>query len=395
MSVRFSETEKERLANKALHEKRSLLVEAYTQRDTPEFPGWTFLIKEVKEEYGICPFLNLSDPDTLENRKSWLQTRSDSSEVYSRAVERFNSPNGLLALQEEIKVLRATIVDYVQCPDLVEEINVLKGTSSRTKKTKLQWDEIRIKLNDLFITTGIAFELYLKHVHGISIPFVNRPGKADPTFSVNVVRLESLLEKLNFESSLVKLRKQDAEKDLADLIDRHFQIEQVGKYFKRWGLLTVVQQEERLASFCEFLARNSEMMPHFAKEIVSFVKASTLTKKIRASDIKWVLKSGVIDEIMGLSIVQGEIVLSGRTIAPKTKKVSKRKPSDLQEKDYKRLNRLLLFELMQTSTPQKVKVIKTVSDNFHPRLADMGSVYTYLSVNYERFTQAILNCPVS
>lgn len=396
MSVRFSETEKERLAKKELHEKRRDLIENYNQRDNQDYPAWTFLLKEVKTEYGTCPFLNLLDPDTVINRKSWLESRFDGGVIYRKAIARFANPDALPSQEIIILELKNTIIDYVtefvrEISDLVESTRNLKNTTSRTKKTKVLWEELKSTFDKIYLGTGISLELYMKHVKGIVVAEVIRTGNPDPNFNDFILRLVSLETLYKNEHSLVTMRKQEAETDLVDLIERKFQIEQLGKYFKRWGLLTEHQKEERFLSYAEYITRQKGLVPSFAQTTYDYIVENIQAKKIRPSDIKWVLKSGIVEEIVSLTIEGDQLSLAARVVAVKVTKTSKKKPSDLSEKDYKRLNRLLLMELMENYTPQKSSIMKNVMTNFHPRLSDISTITTYLSVTYEKFTNDIIH----
>lgn len=400
MSVRFNETEKERLANKELYEKRRDLIENYNQRDNQEYPAWTFLLKEVKTEYGTCPFLNLLDPDTVVNRKSWLESRQDGGDLYRKTIGRFANPEVLPVQEMAIMELKKSITDYVSefvkdVNELVENTRVLKNTASRTKKTKVMWEELKAVFDKIYFGTGISLELYIKNVRGIVIAEVVRAGKADPHFNDLINRLISLETLYKNDHSLIMMRKLEAEADLVDLIERKFQIEQLGKYFKRWGLLTEVQKEERFLSYAEYITRQKGLVPSFAQTAYDYIIENIQAKKIRPSDIKWVLKSGIVEEIIGLTIEDDQLSLAARVIVAKVTKTSKKKPSDLSEKDYKRLNRLLLMELMQNCTPQKSSIMKNVMTNFHPRLSDVSTITTYLSVTYEKFTNDIMNYAIN
>ena len=68
----------------------------FAEKDSIEFPNWTFYIPEIVTAYGL--YEELHNPGDTEAKRKWLHNSSDKGKVYYKSVGRFKDSTQLLLL---------------------------------------------------------------------------------------------------------------------------------------------------------------------------------------------------------------------------------------------------------------------------------------------------------
>ena len=111
------------------YEKNQLLLKDYDSKDLESYPGWTFLLPNVIEFYGICPYLNVDEPDFKNRRMKWLKDTCDKGKIYYETTtlifskdKQIATKNELESLKKQLKILvLKSIQDYNESISLEEE----------------------------------------------------------------------------------------------------------------------------------------------------------------------------------------------------------------------------------------------------------------------------------
>ena len=389
------------------HEKKQELLRNYDLEDDSKFPGFTFLFPEVIETYGICPFLHNGKKSQLE-RQNWIETRSDRGKIYYQLFERLVDPTRIANLEA---IIERNVYDYrtyvclklndifnldnSKCSQLFSDIKNY-GESVKTKKVKNLWSVTKTVVDNIALESGLDLVMLINLTENVKI---NHFPQSNQITDVEFIRLtemlkQSLKNKLNEELFIYK-QTELAKSILADLIQKNFQIEQIGRYYKRWGNLSDYQKQDRIKSYADFLTRSENKPIEFSKTIVDFVWNAIQDKTLKSSDIEWNRSDGIVTNINIVVSENAKIEIpknpakSVRKRIVNTAKLSKGAES-ISEKDYKRIHRLLLSEIISTSTPIKNQIVENVLESFHSKLGIQSSVESYINATFDKMVKIII-----
>lgn len=383
------------IKNKLEHDQK--VVADYEETDDPDFPAWIFCTQDLLNAYGMCPHLA---PETQSHRRQWLDSTHDKGQLFTSVKNRLVHKQNLLSLESQVESDRTALTEYVlatiQSADIDFEGNPIEYVASNIQKYKQTKhrkkslrDEHQVVLqfvDKVLDVCGINLTKYLSIVLDITVRYrIPNTVTLDPQYELLCETFSQRQNQRQNELNYILKQRQDAVKRLAQCIDQGFALQQTGRYFKKWTLLTKEQQSERITSFALWYCRECGLSSDLTKVLQDFLLQSIGEKKLKVSSIKWTSKSGVIESIDGLSW-NGQIfeLASTATSRSKTKKVtfdskaidkekgpakipSKRSvKKKLPHEDEARLNRLLLYHLVTVPMNGRSKegIVKLVADAF-------------------------------
>lgn len=331
-------------------EKMKLIESKYNEKELCEnlkFPGFLFLSKEITDKYGMCPFIKLNDTDDildiLNKREEWLNNQNDKGELYYKLYDKIIEKTSLKLLNENKLNLdnqfnkihddfltdqQKKLYDTV-CEDIKEYIN----HPIKTKKLKDKFKIIINNVTNLVIETQLKINEYITLFYDLYIP-VNIPhDKVSNTnlqfaFITNVYdkALEDykiVLDKIITNNKFILNTENHLKQALYEYIyntdnvennQQTLKIHQVGKYFKKWSLLSDEEKADRYESFSEFfvnkylvepklLETNETSSKEDMEQKINLLKLSLKqllideSKNIKYKNIKWDAKRGYLLQI--------------------------------------------------------------------------------------------------
>ena len=356
--------------------RRAVLLEEFEASDSRDYPAWTFLISDVVKAYGICNYLDYRTDESIsvnnDRKRHFLFNQQDAGATYTAKTKEVTDDSDLKSLERQLEVLKAKIHEYVfqkmsemDLPDgltlerITEVLLAKKETKSQNKKAKETYTQVVLAMDQVLMRIGIDLSKYAY----ACLSYNMRTYKA-PTLDAKVV--DSVYEELytrfvttqtSYNQLKVSKEKQiaEAKEHLALLIEKNFQVDQTGKYFKRWSSLSQDKQRERIRSYCDWYMREQNHPPAKAEEMYEWILDKLDGKELKSSDITFSTKYGYITKINILYDQQSQSFEKQKK-APRVLKKRKGPKRTLLEalEDKKvpnaqllveRVNRLLLHEM--------------------------------------------------
>lgn len=394
-------------------EERVKNLEAYKKLDIPDHPGWTFMLSPIVKEYGICPFLNVFDPETKQRRLPWLYSQSDKGEFYHQTILTYVNEVTLENLDSEIasvkKKLSAHVkeilcsfemTDGITHDILIENIKLKKEANSQ-KRIKTMWDQTIRMFDYIMMNKGIDFSKYVNVAYDMSIRYkapIITNSIVDKIFVALYENFTANTSKLTNLRNIREKERQTAEQLLSNLVKNEFRLEQSGRYYKKWSALDQERKDERIKSYCEWFIREQNKPLSYADIMYKWVIENVNAETIKISDIKWNSKMGIIENINITMNEQGVMEVGKR--APrilKVKKQQKKKRDEIfqsvEEKGLQqRINRLLLYEMVRTvGVFDKDSIVKSLLKNLGTarKLIPQNNLTDYINWKYVEFLEVL------
>lgn len=420
------------LKDKLEEQKRCL--EEYSSLDVVEYPGWTFLLSAVVKAYGICPYLDVKDLESKERRETWLLNQSDKGEQYFDSVKKLLDQGWISTVERELDELRSLIRGHVDKvirelneevqndlsedplaenddnlimvnhDELIDNIRMRKEAKSQNKKVKQTWNQTIRALDFLVNRKGLDFSKYIHAIYGYVVrykPPLSASCQLDAEFESLYEKFNATVTQLNNCRLYFEKEKDEAEQQLVFLIKQNFQLDQVGRYYKKWSSLTQEKKEDRIKSYCDWYMRKNSRSISLADQMKKFIVDKLDSKELRIMDVKWDSKIGMITDVNVVLNEDDTFELGKRAprILKSTRKTSKKKRDEMFQTDVEklvmqRINRLLLFELVKGQTLNKDIIVKTVVKNLHTRLLPENQIVDYVSAKYDELLETIRQHPV-
>ena len=394
-------------------------LEAYKQADDDQLPGFVFLLPVVIEAYGICPFLNVFDNDSLhEDRQKWLHEQFDRGELYMRERNRMaDGPASTVHLDKEYEQLKTTLTEWVANtinndlelePDLFQSFDELQEAFLKCKRGKTvnkQSKELKQKITRtmdaiMLSNDGFDFNRYMQTIYGMQLKY-KPPTSTIPGFrgaSTYFVELCTKCATNRTQRERIVAARHNAEQtawtQLADLIAKEFKLPQSGRYFQKWSSLSEEKRNERILSYCEFYIREHRLPVHLDKPMFDAVLQRLEAKELRASDIKWETKRGVISDIVGMKYENGQFVVAKRPILKQKRSSTKKRREELfQTPEQKRVmqhaHRLLLYEVVSGQILNKEQIVHNVLYHLNIHGLATMDLIAYLNLRLDEMLERV------
>jgi hypothetical protein len=384
-------------------EEKKELLEQYTRHDNPECPGWLLLTSQVLNRYGTCPYLNTSKSDDLLRRIRWIQDQSDRGKfMYEKFSEyTIDKPRQLQEFKNQLQELSEQLSKTVKetlCPQdkrILEELLIVLekrcNVKGMNKKFKNEWNTALEKIDDLsnrysfdfFKYTRICYNLYIRR---------NCMVKDTCIISELISDHQKLESKIHSMTVSLDNDKQDAFDRLYILIKANFEMEQIGKYFKRWSGLTSEKKLERITSYCQWYLRKNVNVSDSLEEMIQFVQKSLSSKDLKVSDVIWNSKFGIITNIQ--LQYNSDSGFSVKVSEPTRRKIINQQTVS-SVIDNERINRLILYEIVKgNGYVNKSNVLDSVLDNVYMKQVKRDVLCKYIQQQYDVILQIVVNNPI-
>lgn len=377
-----------------------------------ELPGFLFFHKDIIDTYGKCPHI-LIDEETKYQRKNWLDSTPDNGQLYYKLYNKFilrKEHESLIEQRFEFdNYFKSIHQDYLSESQLtllneIEE-NIYEYVNSpiKTKKLKDKFKIIVNNLSNLVLESELCINEYLSSLYKMFIP-VNTLNNDNNNINVNtngeliskiyddkIVKYKDLLDKIDTSTRFLKNTITNLNTELYEYIYhqkyvKKKNINQNGKYFKKWSVLTEEEKLDRYNSYIEFfvtkylveprILENEQDIENMKESVQTLIKEDL--KRIKFKDLKWNVKRGIIEHIHCLKFDEEKMsfyltkeVVKQPSEKTKTKKISSVR-SILNKDTEKVINEELVVFLITAKKKKKLKVdnIKTLKDDFIERVKD-------------------------
>lgn len=393
----------------------------YEERDNPKIPGWSLLLKDVVKAYGVCPFLNVWDDECNKRRPSWIEKQSDDGAAYHAAYKLITDDVQPAEMEAEIVSTRRSMDEYtrnlvrsvslpgdMQFNDLLENVYRRRDAKSQNKKSKDCWLRTLECLDIIARTVRIDFAKYVYVQTGYHFRYriPESDDKAEPMNATFINFYDSFVHLQTQLNSLRLTREREminAKKQLAMLILNNFQIEQTGRYYRRWTALSAERKEERIASYCHWFMREQGQSVVVAEAMASFITSKLARKELRVSNtgLDWNGKQGLIVNVaVAYDPLTAVFSLTNDTVKPlKKKRPNKKKNEDIFQSDKGRLiqaraNRLMLYEIVKTGCTHRDTVVDAVLAHLRCRFLPPVPLRGYLCTKYDEAISIIKANPI-
>lgn len=333
--------------------------------DCKELPGFIFLHDNIIKTYGQCPYINpnpyTSKPshnsfdnknnhnhnnntnnkdsnandndsnhrETLKKkREMWLQSRFDNGKTYYNLYDILINEKDIThytnqknSLENEIEnIINITLNTnqkqlYNDALILLYEYNTSK---LKSKKIKDKYKHIIFLFSKLFNETHIHLHEYISQKFDTQILINYNENHSTiyndfltKNFKEYVEKYVIIKQHLTNAHKYVKNTKKHLTQSFLTFLqtkENNIFIQE-GKYFKKWSLLTIDEQNERFDSFAHYYISKKknfdETRSEYTQKLSTFLKDSFKNKQLKYNLIKWNIKTGIIDSVL-LEYIQEE-----------------------------------------------------------------------------------------
>lgn len=370
----------------------------------PNIPGFLFFHKDIIDSYDICPYIILTD-DVYNNRLNWLNNQKDNGKLYYDLYDKFiNKVEHTLFLEQKTELIKFfcnTHKEYLSSNnyELLQLTEFyIKDYISLVIKTKKLKDKFKIIINNIsniVIESGFNIDQYLSCHYGLYIPInkdkvhtkkdntenLHIPSSCNNIYNDKIIEYKNLLESIENSSKYLYKMCNNLKQDLHQYIynQNHVKkksISQAGKYFKKWSKLTDDEKLDRYYSFIEYYIKKYLAEPGLInindiETSINCVKKliNDNIHKIKFKNIKWNIKTGVIEKIYSLKfkeedksfyiITQKESTKEEQEI--KVKKISSKKALINKETE-KIINEELVIYILYLKNNNKLNIPNVSKD---------------------------------
>jgi len=332
----------------------------YAEVEPKEYPGILFLHEKVLSAYGMCPFIKIeiSDHEIWEEedylkdqlreeirqkRCQWLQEQDDKGLIYydlhkllierveinEIELERRRVEDKILMFMKE-HLTEQQLEIFEKC---IAAIHVYAETLGKTKRIKEQYKELIHNLSILHAETSLNIHEYLGVKFGCALD-VNDIGRRGDHTTRNIFiaemldgyinELREMHESMEEKDKYTKNTVRNLENDLYLILTEQKTIEtnvvqkqhqQVGKYFKRWGVLSDEERNERFTSYAEHHVEKHMMREKINNHVIKSKLVEDMSKLLIDAykgkgliyrDLKWNTTRGYIEVIKVLKFDEKE-----------------------------------------------------------------------------------------
>lgn len=331
---KFSEIKERREKVIEKYNENDKFYKEYIERDPPEIPGIIFCTDEVISNYqNLTGFSSIISNFDKDERKKWLASIPDKGDVYYKVYNRLIKESNIKKLEKEQysiilnieKFLKDSLnnCDLDKFSQIQRDLSEYKDTKIKTKKIKEKY-AITIKdLSKIISKTNLLLDKYLTAILDIniyteSIPLQTAEGMI---FSDYIDRLNENITSIKREQKFIQNTLALKRESLYDIIKEinqkgHPYSTQVGKYFKKWSLLSQEEKVERIESWIKYYIYKNFLLGKLIstdsqmEELIGKLSYLLTKEKISYRYIKWDVKSGIITKIVGVNYNNSDMSFS-------------------------------------------------------------------------------------
>jgi len=339
------------------------LEKKYYEIDPKALPGILFLNQKIINEYGICPYINHnnilnkktdnSNENNIDNqdirdliynkRLEWLSLQNDNGELYYNLYdtlinrkELLSVDNDKLNLDEKInKFINDILTDdqvklWERCLAFIEkyvQINI------KTKRLKESFKMFIHDLSILYSDVNINLHKYLslKYNYHIDVNQLNSKNEINLNnvalsyqFDEYISEYQNIIEIIKTKTKYITNTIKNLKQDLCCFLTKETNLNsnnnenkkkeqsyvQVGKYFKRWILLSQDERLERFESYALYYVHtflldkdiiDVSQRDDIVNTLSELLKTAYNSKKMIYRDIKWNTTKGIIELVKTLN----------------------------------------------------------------------------------------------
>lgn len=339
------------------------MEKTYLEYDSDKLPGNLFLHKDILKSYGLCPFIDIQfeedvdrrqgtfneDVDrrqvtlvrqvTYDKRLKWLQRQSDSGELYFSLYDDLVKRSKCKEMFDNKIVLERTIYDFIKQNISESLLNIYDGCINfieeyvnctiKTKRIKERYNLFINDLSVLYSETSIEFHSYLSIKYNMHIVVnILKPNIKQKEYFLVREQFDDFIKRYKIESKEIENRNlfikntlRNINTDLYSFLTekqtfinklsnvnaiKSNSVVQVGKYFKRWSVLTKQEQIERFESFSHFyvdkylvntLIIENEERDKMVETLFNLLKTNFENKRMVYRDYSWNTTRGLIENV--------------------------------------------------------------------------------------------------
>jgi len=402
-----------------IFEKKSQLKQEYNhlekELDCEEYPAFLFFDRNIIDKYkGVCSFIELNKC-TLEYRKNWLNQTFDKGELYFNLYNKLinkETLNILLSTKEDIEKYFEEIHSTLDCTNkkslekIHEYLKEYKAASVKTKQLKQKFNIIINNTSTIVKNNNFKVNEFLSLYYDVVIP-INDIVETKKTKEILINEMSSsginMLYDQHLEDYLkVKNDIESAQKFIFNTVNNLNQelydylfnksnekknINQKGKYRKKWSEMSKEEKIDRFGSYAEYFPRkyllepgiitNEEEIINLINELKIVLTSEDSLDRIKYKNLKWNVTGGIIENINCLKYddktnrffltVEKEIIKNVNT----TRKASSIR-TILNKDTNKIINEELMKHLIVAKKQRKLKEenIKDLKDKFLEKIKE-------------------------
>jgi hypothetical protein len=367
--------------------------EIYNESDSKQYPGHLFLHQSIILEYGLCPYINLED-QIEDKRKEWLHSQKDGGKIYENLYNEVISQCTLKELQEKHIKIQNDIDELINRNITEKRMEIYKTSEKfleeylacqiKTKRIKNGYKTLMHDLSVLKAETNLDIHAYmsLKYNHHITINDLGKNISKEQILINSMFNdfvkdyrdiIELIEQKQKYIANTIRNTKYDLylyitnQKQYQKRQQKHITFVQEGKFFKRWGVLTEIERNDRFTSFAECYIENNKIdstlnKPDLIEKLKNLLIHSYKTKQLIYRDFTWNKVSGYIENMSGIKYENDDFYLTMKRKEKNpngTKKVSNR--TMITKDNEKVINELILkFLLKDNEFKQKEECLELI-----------------------------------
>lgn len=279
-------------------------------------------------------------------------------------INRYIYKEKLVKLQEENNIIINKIDKFYknlliteQYNKLMSNIEIIKNYKN-IRKTKKKREEYKISIefiNKISNQKGIDLCKSIEIINNNGVPINSQKIQFDNNKNTTYIIYNEYIEQLLKNMENIKKEEEfinNTIKESKRRYNEHKEINneknQIGKYYKRWTLLTKEQQIERMDSYTKYYCINNDIKD--IQKMSKYIKENFEMNNIKNSDIKWDTKHGII---INVNIIYDKDNNEYRLKEKVTKILnrSKGKGQRIKEED---LNDILLTNILYNNNLDKI-----------------------------------------
>jgi hypothetical protein len=386
----------------------------YKLYDPEEVPSYLFLYNHIIEKYGLCPYINIKMEDNididnlsesdkltinntknniLKNRIQWLEQFDDKGkilyELKSKVIDKTDLKKAIVlseSVQNKINIMIETLFVKEQMElwnNCLDFVNEYMNCPIKTKKIKEKFKHLINDMSILYNDSNLPINDYLNVKYKTAIfvvnKLVNHKSNYKPidevhieTFANEVLTLKESMMEIDNQNRYINNTLQILKNELYLFLTKQknfnttVNINEEGKYFKKWSALTNNEKLERFKSYAEHYIEKymvaqgilkSENKIDTVNKVYNLISEAYNNKIMSFRDFKWDIKRGVVEyiKIIKYDKEKGEFYLTKTTCEKKSvDKDNKRSRKNVQrtiltKENEKLINEFILLYIVNNS----------------------------------------------